>query len=130
MYELTTLSFGQYQLVLNTLNLSIAVLGGFALVFALMLSSVDTVYRVSLALMAAVVAMAAYHYLRIYQNWSVAFTLESGVYTPNGTPFNYAYRYTDWIGTVPLILAATVLVLDLGRKKARAWLRASSSRRC
>ena len=118
MTELVTLSFGQYHLVLNTLNLSVAVLGGFALVFALMTQSVGTVYRLSLALMAAVTGVASYHYLRLFENWNAAFALESGAYLPTGAPFNYVYRYADWMGTVPLILAAMVLVLDLGRKKS------------
>lgn len=118
MNELFTLSFGQYNLVLNTLNLSVAILAGFALFFALMIQSVSTVYRVSIALMSAVVAMASYHYLRIYQNWRDSFSLESGSYIPTDIPFNYAYRYADWLGTVPLILAATILVLDLSSKKS------------
>jgi bacteriorhodopsin len=118
MNEVFTLSYGQYELVLNALNLSVAVLGGFALLFMLIRSQVSPAYRTSMALMAAVVAMAAYHYFRIYQNWDAAFLFKSGQYVPSGLPFNYAYRYADWLGTVPLLLSAVVLVLDLGRQKS------------
>merc|ERR1711912_23065 len=34
-------------------------------------------------------------------------------YTPTGIPFNDAYRYVDWLLTVPLLLIEIVLVMKL-----------------
>ena len=117
MQEASALTVNQFQLVLNTLNLTVAVFGGFALLFALAGSTVAPAYRLGVAVMTAVFAVAGYHYLRIYGNWQSAFAFEGGAYLPSSLPVNHVLRYADWIGTVPLILAATVLVLDLGRDK-------------
>lgn len=118
MEALPTLAIGQYQLVLNALNLAIALLGGSAALFAMLRGQVNPAYQMAISLMTIVVGMAAYHYWRIYENWQSAYQLKDGVYVPTGEIFNYAYRYADWIGTLPFIVAATVLVLDLGREKS------------
>merc|ERR1719145_125740 len=65
--------------------------------------------------------IAAYHYIRIFNSWVDAYE-----YTPyegaNGTaphpeltgvPFNDAYRYMDWLLTVPLLLIEILLVMKL-----------------
>lgn len=117
MNDASALTVSQFQLVLNTLNLTVAVFGGFALLFALAGSTVAPAYRLGVAVMTAVFAVAGYHYLRIHQNWQSAFSFEGGAYLAGDLPVNHVLRYADWIGTVPLILAATMLVLDLGRDK-------------
>lgn len=115
---LPQLNVGQYQLVLNALNLAIALLGGSAALFAMLRGQVNPAYQMAISLMTIVVGMAAYHYWRIYANWIAAYEFKDGTYVPTGELFNYAYRYADWIGTLPFIVAATVLVLDLGREKS------------
>ena len=118
MNTLATLSASQYELILNILNLSIAVLGGSSLLFMLLRRNVAQNYSISVAMMAAVTGMAGYHYFRIYQSWIAAFAQQGSQYVPTGAVFSYTYRYADWMGTVPLLLAAVMLVLDLGRKKS------------
>jgi bacteriorhodopsin len=63
--------------------------------------------------------IAAYHYYRIFQSWQDAYVVgtgeNAGLYLPSGTLFNDAYRYADWLLTVPLLLAELVLVLALAR---------------
>lgn len=118
MNTLATLSSSQYELILNVLNLSIAVLGGSSLLFMLLRRNVAQNYSISVAMMAAVTGMAGYHYFRIYQSWIAAFAQQGSQYVPTGAVFSYTYRYADWMGTVPLLLAAVMLVLDLGRKKS------------
>jgi len=118
MNDLIPLNPDQYSLVMNVLNLSIALFGGFSLLFILLRRTVAHNYSIGVAMMAAVTAMAAYHYFRIYSNWLAAYGLQGGTYLPTGVPFNYAYRYADWLGTVPLILTAIMLVLDVGRQKS------------
>lgn len=118
MQEVVALPYDQYQLVMNILNLSLAVFGGFALLFAMLRSSVAPSYRIAVALMSAVMAIAAYVYFRLYQNWDAAFLFKGGQYAPSGQPLNDSIRLVDWVGTIPLMMAALVLVLDLGREKS------------
>jgi bacteriorhodopsin len=42
-----------------------------------------------------------------------------GHYIGTAVPFNEAYRYVDWLLTVPLLLAELVAVLELGNKRTR-----------
>ncbi|MCU0513780.1 MAG: bacteriorhodopsin-like, partial [Anaerolineae bacterium] len=79
-------------------------------------------YRAALTMSALVVAIAGYHYLRIFESWSAAFVLSAdGLYTPGGALFNDAYRYIDWLLTVPLLVAELIAVLSLPRRQA-GWL--------
>lgn len=118
MTDLFSLTPNQYSLVLNVLNLSIGAFGAFSLLFILLRRNVAHNYSIGISLMAAVTAMAAYHYFRLYGSWLGAYAFESGQYVPTGQPFNYVVRYADWLGTVPLLLSAIMLVLDLGRQQS------------
>ena len=60
-------------------------------------------------------------YFRIYESWKGAYVLQGGSYTPSGLPFNDAYRYADWLLTVPL-LVELVAVLALSAAVARPLL--------
>jgi bacteriorhodopsin len=65
----------------------------------------------------AVKGLAAYHYSRIFNSWVEAYSYE-GVKSRDGpkltgTPFNDAYRYMDWLLTVPLLLIEILLVMKL-----------------
>jgi bacteriorhodopsin len=72
---------------------------------------------------ALVVFIAGYHYFRIFNSWDAAYKLsDAGTYVPTGIPFNHAYRYVDWILTVPLLMVELVLVLGLSRKETSSLL--------
>ena len=58
----------------------------------------------SVILSTMVVGIAGYHYFRIFGSWEAAYVLEGGAYVASGTPFNDAYRYMDWLLTVPLLV--------------------------
>ena len=116
--ELPFLSVGQYQLVYNSLSFGIAAMGAGFIFFLAARSQVGAKYRPALLISAVVVAIAAYHYLRMFESWSAAFVIADGGYAPSGEPFNDAYRYIDWLLTVPLLLVEAVAVLALTRKKA------------
>merc|ERR1712125_60654 len=49
--------------------------------------------------------------------------------TPTGVPFNDAYRYMDWLLTVPLLLVEILLVmkLDEGTLNQKAWVLGAGS---
>merc|ERR1712223_2202385 len=67
--------------------------------------------------------IAAYHYIRIFNSWVEAYSYSAGgivdgaldITAPKltGVPFNDAYRYMDWLLTVPLLLIEILLVMKL-----------------
>merc|ERR1711948_91301 len=64
--------------------------------------------------------IAAYHYIRIFNSWVDAYEYSPSV---TGVPFNDAYRYMDWLLTVPLLLIEILLVMKLSADdfNAKAW---------
>lgn len=108
----------QFNLVFNFLSITIAGMGGAFIFFVLTQSQLSKGHRIAHAMSAVIVAIAFYHYIQIFNSWSAAFTLTDGVYTPSGEPFNDAYRYADWLLTVPLLIAELVLVLHRKVKTA------------
>lgn len=114
---LPTLTVAQFSLVSNMFSFTLAsMLAGFVF-FILARSEVGAKYRKALIMSALVVGIAAYHYYRISTSWADAFVLENGMYVPSGEPFNDAYRYVDWVLTVPLLVAELVAVMALSRAK-------------
>ncbi|PSN19400.1 xanthorhodopsin, partial [filamentous cyanobacterium CCP5] len=69
-----------------------------------------------------IVSIATYHYFRIFNSWDASYALEGGLYVATGQPFNDAYRYVDWLLTVPLLLVETVAVLALSKSVSRPLL--------
>lgn len=112
------LSIGEYSLVYNVFSFTFATMFAAFIFFVLGRQQVAAPYRAALTMSAIVVAVAGYHYFRIFESWSAAFVLQDGVYVPTGTPFNDAYRYVDWLLTVPLLVAELVAVLGLARAKS------------
>lgn len=107
------LSVGQYELVYNAFSFTIAVMGAATLFSFLGRSQVAPAYKTALTLTGLVTLIAGYHYLRIFNSWDSAFTLINGKLTLTGVPFNDAYRYVDWLLTVPLLLVELILVMRL-----------------
>jgi len=117
------LTFTQYSLVYNALSLTAATMAASGVFFLAARNQVAKEYRPSLIMSAIVVFVAAYHYTRIFGSWEGAFELvggeggisRAGTYVPaaEGEPFNEAYRYADWILTVPLLLAELISVMQL-----------------
>ena len=115
-----TLSEGQYQLVYNSLSFVIASMGAALIFFLLIRSRVAPRHRMAVTLSTLVVAIALYHYLRIFDSWSAAFSYDGERFIQDGTPFNEGYRYVDWLLTVPLLLAELVVVLKLAKGRTRS----------
>jgi bacteriorhodopsin len=112
------LSAGQYSLVFNMLSFTIATMFASFAFFILAQSRLAPKYRISMIVSSLVVGIAGYHYYRIMESWIHAYTLTAGKYVPSGLPFNDAYRYVDWMLTVPLLLVELILVLNLAREKS------------
>ncbi|MEM6885715.1 MAG: bacteriorhodopsin [Verrucomicrobiota bacterium] len=107
------LSLGQYELVYNMLSLTIACMFASFVFFVLSKNTVSPRYRGSVIASAIVVFIAGYHYVRIFGSWEGAYQLAGDSYVATGQPFNDAYRYVDWLLTVPLLMVELVLVLAL-----------------
>jgi bacteriorhodopsin len=118
------MTIGQYQTVYNLLSMAIACMSASFVYFVLVRNEVSERYRTAITVSALVVFIAGYHYFRIFNSWEAAYTLAggNGNYVATGTPFNLAYRYVDWILTVPLLMVELILVLGLSRKETNSLL--------
>ncbi|MEP6853768.1 MAG: bacteriorhodopsin-like [bacterium] len=82
-------------------------------------------YRNAVVVSAIVCGIAAYHYFRIFDNLKASYppgTTANAAHALSGVEFNEAYRYVDWLLTVPLLLVETVAVMALARKETRSLL--------
>ena len=113
--ELSTLSMEQYSLVYNMLSFCIASMVFSGLFFIIAKDRVAPQYRMSVILSTMVVG-AGYHYFRIFGSWET-YVLEGGAYVASGTPFNDAYRYMDWLLTVPLLVVELLLLCSVAAEK-------------
>merc|ERR1739845_58811 len=85
--------------------------------------AVEDKYRSAVLISGLVTFIAAYHYIRIFDSWVGAYEYPKPENTSapyemvapkqTGIPFNDAYRYMDWLLTVPLLLIEILLVMDL-----------------
>jgi len=111
------LSFGQYQLIYNAFSFGVAAFMAATIFFWLSLSQVSQKYKTALVVTGLVTFIAGYHYLRIFSSFSEAYTAVNGVVMSTGVAFNVAYRYVDWLLTVPLLLIELILVMSLSRSE-------------
>merc|ERR1711994_475787 len=82
-------------------------------------------FRTALIITGLVTAIATYHYVRIFNSWNDAYAVKAGpdgnyAVTLTGQPFNDAYRYVDWLLTVPLLLIELILVMGLPADQTRS----------
>jgi len=121
-------------------------MGSATIFFWLQIWNVNKKYRTALTITGLVTFIATYHYFRIFNSWNDAFDVKfqakcvdfdkkhgecvkfdaaDGEYVVSltGAPFNDAYRYVDWILTVPLLLIELILVMGLPPKEtvSKSW---------
>ncbi len=111
------ISVSQYELVYNAFSFTIAVMGAATAFLFLNRSQVAPVYRTAISISGLVTFIAMYHYIRIAASWSDAFKVAGGQIATTGIGFNDAYRYVDWLLTVPLLLIELILVMKLSRQE-------------
>lgn len=107
----------QYSLIFNAFSFTFATMAATTLFLWLNRSQVSARYKGAVTISGLVCAIAAYHYWRIGESWESAYTLQEGVLLATGYAFNDAYRYVDWLLTVPLLLIEIVLVMGLTRQE-------------
>ncbi|MBM3383449.1 MAG: xanthorhodopsin [Betaproteobacteria bacterium] len=111
------LSIFQYSLIYNAFSFALAAMGAATLFLWFGRSQVSDHYKTAVTISGLVCAIATYHYLRIFESWEAAYQVKDGVLSATGVAFNDAYRYVDWLLTVPLLLVELVLVMRLSREE-------------
>jgi bacteriorhodopsin len=106
----------QFELVGNFFSFAIAAMAAATAFLWLNRSQVSRYYRPALTISGLVTFIALYHYFRIYGSWTSAYSISDGVVVATGGGgFNDAYRYVDWLLTVPLLLIELILVMKLSK---------------
>merc|ERR1712188_105270 len=130
MYEMSDV---QYQAVYNVLSFALASMMATTMYLWFRSFAVAEKYRSAVLISGLVTFIAAYHYIRIFNSWVDAYeykpmgvkdgAMELGNPTLTGIPFNDAYRYMDWLLTVPLLLIEILLVMKLDEREynSKAW---------
>jgi bacteriorhodopsin len=119
------MSDSQFGLVYNVLSFSLASMMATTIFLWMRMPGVKDCYQSALIISGLVTFIAAYHYIRIFNSW-----VEAYEYKPNssgqvenptltGVPFNDAYRYMDWLLTVPLLLIEIVFVMKLSEEETK-----------
>jgi len=130
------MSAGEFDLVYNSLSFTLASMMASTLFFWLRLSSVHEKYKSAMTITGLVTFIAAYHYIRIFNSWVDAYEFPAadadghlGDPTLTGKPFNDAYRYMDWLLTVPLLLIEIIFCCNLTPDQvvSKAWALGVSS---
>jgi bacteriorhodopsin len=120
----------QFQAVYNVLSFALASMMATTLYLWFRMSAVKDQYKSAVCISGLVTFIAAYHYIRIFNSWVEAYTFpptkpngDTADPTLTGVPFNDAYRYMDWLLTVPLLLIEILLVMKLDDKtySSKAW---------
>jgi len=128
MFQMTD---GQFQLVYNVLSFSLASMMATTLFLWLKAYSVAAKFQTPVIISGLVTFIAAYHYIRIFNSWVGAYKYNINDADPHltGVPFNDAYRYMDWLLTVPMLLMEILLVMNLTKEEAtkKCWTLGSAA---
>jgi bacteriorhodopsin len=111
------LNFFEFSLINNAFSFTFATMMAATLFFWLNLKSVSASYRPALVITGLVTFIAAYHYLQIMMSFGNAYEVSNEVVAATGKSFNVAYRYVDWLLTVPLLLIELILVMKLSKSE-------------
>jgi len=122
MYAMSDL---QFQAVYNVLSFALASMMATTVFLWFRSFAVKDQYKSAVLISGLVTFIAAYHYIRIFNSWVEAYHYSVGKVDPalTGVPFNDAYRYMDWLLTVPLLLIEILLVCKLSDAEysSKAW---------
>jgi len=129
-----TMSDLQFQAVYTVLSFALASMMATTMYLWFRSFAVTDKYKSAVLISGLVTFIAAYHYVRIFNSWVDAYSYHPGTMNANGwmdidhpkltgVPFNDAYRYMDWLLTVPLLLVEILLVMKLDEKtfSDKAW---------
>jgi len=128
------LTYQDYASIYNILSFVIASMGACTIFFFFRLESIHEDFKTAQCFTGLVTLIACYHYFRIFNSFVESYTLKKGCdgydlktfpngnyncgYEASGEYYNDAYRYMDWLLTVPLLLMEIVLVMGLPKEES------------
>ncbi len=80
-------------------------------------------YRPALVMSSMVTFIAGYHYWRIFNSFEHSSKENAVTIGTSQGAFNEAYRYVDWILTVPLLLVEVIAVLAIAKEASKSLIR-------
>lgn len=113
MVDTIVFSLDQYEIIYNMISFVTAAMGASTIFFWFQFTVVAKPFKTALLVSSLVTLIACYHYLRIFNSFTDAYEVMDGKVVASGRPFNDAYRYVDWLLTVPLLLMELILVMRL-----------------
>ena len=120
--DMVALSSTQWNLVYNVFSFGLVSMLACTVYTLVSQARVLPKYRNALVMSSMVTFIAGYHYWRIFNSFSEA--SEGTTVDVSGDPgsFNEAYRYVDWLLTVPLLLVEVVAVLALAATVSKSLI--------
>ena len=113
-FDVKTLTDGQFDVVYNVLSFGFACMLATTVFLYISTGRVLPKYRQAITISGTVTLIALYHYWRIFDSFVAA--------SESGKTFNEAYRYVDWLLTVPLMCVEFYLITKkAGAKQSLLW---------
>lgn len=112
------LSASQFHLIENVLSFASAAMGIIGAFLLLQRAEVQPKYRSAITVLGIVALLSAYNHFRLYQSWHGAFAVVNGILQGTGAAYDDSSRYSCWLLSIPLLLVAFVLALDMSKRQA------------
>jgi bacteriorhodopsin len=116
------LDSNQWNLVYNVFSFGLVSMLACTIYTLVSQQRVAAKYRNALVMSSMVTFIAGYHYMRIFNSFNESSAdMTVNVSGAQGS-FNEAYRYVDWLLTVPLLLVEVIAVLALAKEVSRSLI--------
>ncbi|MEY2814779.1 MAG: hypothetical protein RIS05_527 [Actinomycetota bacterium] len=119
---MVTLNQDQWNLVYNVFSFGLISMLACTVYTLVSQSRVLPKYRNALVMSSMVTFIAGYHYWRIFNSFSESSDMMKVNISGNEGSFNEAYRYVDWLLTVPLLLVEVIAVLALAKEVSKSLI--------
>jgi len=117
------LSSGQWSTLFNMFSFGLISMLACTVYTLVAQSHVLAKYRLALVMSSMVTFIAGYHYWRIFNSFEHSSVKDAVTVGTSQGSFNEAYRYVDWILTVPLLLVEVIAVLALAKEASKSLTR-------
>ena len=119
---MVNLTSNQWNLVYNVFSFGLISMLACTVYTLVSQSRVLPKYRNALVMSSMVTLIAGYHYWRIFNSFSESSQGMAVKITGEQGSFNEAYRYVDWLLTVPLLLVEVIAVLALAKEASKSLI--------
>ena len=122
MNDIIKLGESQWNLVYNVFSFGLISMLACTVYTLVSQARVLPKYRNALVMSSMVTFIAGYHYWRIINSFSESSTAMAVNVSGEQGSFNEAYRYVDWLLTVPLLLVEVIAVLALAKEVSKSLI--------